>query len=475
VVGILAGRFLKAFEPIARFLPEVRPPERKVGLNEKLIWTALALVIYLIMGEIPLYGIGRGGVDPFMYLRVIFASRRGTLLELGIGPIVTAGLILQLLAGARMIECDFSNPEDRGLFTTANKAFSLIFVGVQALAYIIGGAYGALDLRSSVIIFSELFVAGMILMLLDELVQKGWGIGSGISLFIVAGVAQNLFWEIFAPLPAGDGKLYGFIPALAQTLMNGDPIISVILRAGNLPSLIGLIATVAVFMIVIYCQGVRVEIPISAARYRGFRGRYPIRLLYVSNLPVIFASSFFANIYIWSQVIWSRFNRDNSNFLLNLLGQFTVDQRGQMIPSGGLVYYVISPRSISDVAAHPLRAAVYAALMLSFCAVFSITWLQVGGLDPGTVAKQLVDAGMQIPGYRRSRRPIQSLLQRYIPPVAVLGGIIVGLIAAMSDFFGVYGTGTGILLSVSILYQYYEALMREQISEMYPALRSLLR
>ncbi|HDM45036.1 MAG TPA: preprotein translocase subunit SecY, partial [Candidatus Bathyarchaeota archaeon] len=53
------------------------------------------------MGEIPLYGIGRGGVDPFMYLRVIFASRRGTLLELGIGPIVTAGLILQLLAGAR--------------------------------------------------------------------------------------------------------------------------------------------------------------------------------------------------------------------------------------------------------------------------------------------------------------------------------------------------------------------------------------
>ena len=471
----MAGRFLKAFEPLARFLPEVKPPERRVGLNEKLIWTGLALIVYLVMSEIPLYGIGLGGGDPFLYLRVIFASKRGSLMELGIGPIVTAGLILQLLAGAGMIECDFSNPEDRGLFTSANKAFSLIFVAVQALAYIVGGAYGAIGLKSSIIIFSELFVAGLILMLLDELVQKGWGIGSGISLFIVAGVAQNLFWEILAPLPAGDGKFFGFIPALVQTLMNSEPVIDIIFRAGNLPSLIGLIATIAVFIIVIYCQGVRVEIPISYARYRGFRGRYPIRLLYVSNLPVIFASSLFANIYIWSQVLWSHFNQNNSNFLLNLLAQFTVNDYGQMTPTGGLVYYVVSPRSLSDVASHPLRALVYASIMIGFCAVFSMTWLQVGGLDPGTVAKQLVDAGMQIPGYRRSHRPIQNLLKRYIPPVAILGGIIVGLIAAMSDFFGVYGTGTGILLSVSILYQYYEALMREQISEMYPAIRSILK
>ncbi|MEM2876242.1 MAG: preprotein translocase subunit SecY, partial [Candidatus Bathyarchaeia archaeon] len=248
----MAGRFLKAFQPLARFLPEVKVPERRVSLNEKLIWTALALVVYLLMSEIPLYGIGLRGGDPFLYLRVIFASKRGSLMELGIGPIVTAGLILQLLAGARMIECDFSNAEDRALFTSASKAFSLIFVAVQALAYIIGGAYGALDIKSSTIIFSQLFVAGLILVLLDELVQKGWGIGSGISLFIVAGVAQEIFWELLAPIgPVGDGKFFGFIPALTQTILNREPFIDVVFRRGNLPSLIGLIATISVFLIVI--------------------------------------------------------------------------------------------------------------------------------------------------------------------------------------------------------------------------------
>jgi preprotein translocase subunit SecY len=109
-------------------------------------------------------------------------------------------------------------------------------------------------------------------------------------------------------------------------------------------------------------------------------------------------------------------------------------------------------------------------IMISFCVVFSLTWLEVGGVDPRTVAKQLIDAGMQIPGFRRSHKPIEMLLKRYIPVVAVLGGVTVGIIASIGDFFGVFGTGMGVLLSVGILYQYSEILMKEQLSEMYPAL-----
>jgi len=470
----MAGRFLKLFEPIGKFLPEVSLPKRKVSLNEKLLWTGVALVIYLIMSEIPLYGIGAGGTDPFRYIRVIFASKRGSLMELGIGPIVTAGLILQLLVGADMVECDLSNPEDRALFTLASKVLSLFFVAFQSIAYIVGGAFGALTLKASIVIFIQLLISGLIIMLLDEMVQKGWGIGSGISLFIVAGVAQRFFWDLLAPLPAGDQKLFGVIPALIQTIMSGESIYTVFLRPGSLPSLVGLIATIIVFLIIIYVQSIRIEIPISYARYRGFRGRYPIKLMYVSNLPVIFASSLFATLFIFSQMIWSTFNRDNGNFLLNLIGQFSVDANGQTTPIGGLVYYIISPRNLMDVITDPIRALGYLSIMILFCAAFSLTWLEVGGLDPKTVAKQLVDAGMQIPGYRRSLTPIRTLLQKYIPPVAVLGGIIVGLIAALSDFFGAFGTGTGILLSVSIIYQYYEALMKEQIAELYPAIRSVL-
>ena len=474
----MAGRFLGMFSPLSRFVPEISPPKRSVSFNEKLFWTAMALAIYLIMSEIPLYGIPAGQGWDLTALRVIFASNRGTLMELGIGPIVTAGIILQLLAGSGMIACNFSDPEDRSLFTTASKVFSIIMIGVQASAYLIGGVYGDLNPMISLVIFIQLMIAGLVLMLLDELLQKGWGIGSGISLFILAGVAQSIFWSAVAPTPPmQDGKSSGAFIALAQTIMNREPLINAFIRvdAGgntlNLPTMLGFFTTIAVFLIVIYVEGVRVELPITYARYRGFRSRYPIKLLYVSNLPVIFASALFANVYLFSQLLWSRYP---NNFWVGLLGRYEAVGGGQPQPMGGLVYYVLSPQSISEVAARPDRALVYTGIMIAFCIVFSLTWLEVGGLGPRTVARQLIDSGMQIPGFRRSSKPIESILNRYIPTVAILGGLIVGLIASVANFLGVFGTGMGILLAVGIIYQYYQLLMQERIADMYPALRRFL-
>jgi len=475
----MAGRFLQMFKPVSRFLPTISSPKRRVSFTEKIFWTLVVLVLYLIMSEVPLYLSGTpSSIWELSYMRVIFASKRGTLMELGIGPIVTAGLILQLLVGSGMIECDMSNPEDRATFTSASKAFSIIFTGIQASAYIIGGVYGRLAPVNSIIVFLQLLSAGVVIILLDELLQKGWGIGSGISLFIMAGVAQTIFWDCFNPFPVETGgRGHGVFVALVQTLIAGESPWNLFVRARNLPSLLGFITTMVVFLTVIYIQEVRVELPISHATYRGYRSRYPIRLLYVSNLPVIFASSLFANVYFFSQIFWYNFNRDGSNLWLNLLGRYeTVSQNGQSMPKlvGGLAYYMIAPKGILDVMGDPLRAFAYAAILIVFCALFSMIWLEVGGLGPSTVARQLVDSGMQIPGYRRSARSIEMLLKRYIPAVTVLGGIIVGALAAFSDFLGAFGSGTGILLAVGILYQYYELLMRERIAEMYPALSRVL-
>jgi len=489
----MAGRFLRMFGPLSRFIPEVSPPKRSVSFNEKLFWTLMALAIYLIMSEVRLYGITSTRWGELAALQVIFASRRGTLMELGIGPIVTAGLILQLLAGSGMIACNFSDPEDRSLFTTASKVFSIIMIGVQACAYLIGGVYGALQPMAALVIFIQLMIAGLVLMLLDELLQKGWGIGSGISLFILAGVAQSIFWESFGLTPAlGDGNSRGAFIALAQIvprIMTGSPIMvgdppeqrgiwswsHIFVRPVDptLPAMLGLITTIAVFLIVIYVEGVRVELPISYARYRGFRSRYPIKLLYVSNLPVIFASALFANVYLFSQLLWSQ-PWGQGNFWVGLLGRYEAGEGGQPIPVGGLVYYVIPPQSLSAVAASPDRAIVYTGIMIAFCVVFSLTWLEVGGLGPRTVARQLIDSGMQIPGFRRSGKPIESLLNRYIPTVAILGGLTVGLIASVANFLGVFGTGMGILLAVGIIYQYYQLLMQERVADMYPAFRRFL-
>jgi preprotein translocase subunit SecY len=122
----------------------------------------------------------------------------------------------------------------------------------------------------------------------------------------------------------------------------------------------------------------------------------------------------------------------------------------------------------------PFRYLIYAIILMVFCVIFSIVWLEVGGLDPKSVAKQLVDSGMQIPGFRRSEKPIEVILKRYIPVVAVLGGLIVGLLAAIADFFGAFGTGTGILLSVSIVYQLYQQLQQERVEEMFPGFKRFL-
>ncbi len=467
-------RFIETFKPLIRYLPEIKAPDRRVAFNEKLFWTGIVLVIYLIMAEVPLYGVGGAGAgDPLGALRVIFASSRGTLMELGIGPIVTAGLILQILSGSKMIDLDMSNPEDRSLFTGASKVLAIFMTLFEALAYIIGGAYGQIDYTIQTAILLQLMAAGIMVMLMDELLQKGWGLGSGISLFIAAGVAQRIWWSCIAPIgPMDDKKYYGALIAFFQSIQMGEGIQDIFIRSG-LPDMIGFITTLGVFIIVIYLNGYKINIPVSYAKYRGFRGKYPIKLLYPSNIPVIFAAALFGNAYFIGQILWQRYNSGNTNFWFNLLAQFSAEEGGP-IPTGGLVYYLTAPRSLLQVFEGPLRAGVYALLFIAVCVFFSITWVEVGGMDSKTVSKQLLDSGMQVEGFRRSPIPIQQILKRYIPTVTILGGIIVGAIAVFADFLGAFGSGMGILLTVGIIEQYYELLVREQISDMYPAMRGFL-
>lgn len=470
---MIALRFLELFKPISRVIPEVKPPERKVSFQNRLIWTLLALLIYFVMSEIPLYGVAAQSGETFTAYRVIFASTQGTLMELGIGPIVTAGLIIQLLAGSGIISFDRSNAEDRGLFTTASKFFSIVMIIVQASLYIISGQYGEVTLVKALLIFSQLLVAGLIIMLLDELVQKGWGIGSGISLFIVGGITATIWWMSFSFINY-DGRAFGAIIAFFQGIWMREPVWNWFFRPSGAPDMIGFFTTIAVFLFVIYVEGMRVELPISHSMYRGYRGRMPIKLLYVSNIPVILAYALFANFQMIGQFVWSRWNPTNDNNWFNWLGTFQYAQSGQPVATGGLVYYLTQPGSLQGVVDAPVRALVYALIVIVLCIVFSMTWLEIGGLGAEDMADQLLESGMQIPGFRRNKQPIVTLLNRYIPTITVIGGAIVGALAAISDFFGVFGSGMGALLAVSILYQYYQTMVREQVADLYPFLRGAI-
>ena len=454
------------------YLPQIPKPKKKLTLQTRLLWSGAALLIYMIMGQTPLFGATTPEFDFLAFARVIFASQQGTLVELGIGPIVTAGLLMQLLKGSEILKFDFKKPEERGIFQTATKLVTYIVIVAESAVYGIA-VYGPGILEPTVlyILIGQLMIASIIIMLLDELIQKGWGLGSGISLFIMAGVTQQILWSLFSPLPAGDGGTIGIIPFIGQSIMNSD-LSNIFFRSNQLPSIFGLLLTAGVLLILVYTQGMKIEIPIVSTKYRGFSAVYPIKLMYVSNIPVILASALTANAVFMGQMLWANFNPQNNNLFMNILGQF--DPTSPSTPIGGLIYYITPPRGLELAALDPLRAVGYVLFMIGIVVVFGKLWVELGGLSPKSAAKNLLDADVQIPGFRRSNQPIEVLLNKYIPSVTLIGSMILGALAGISDVLGVFGTGIGILLMVDILINYYNQLVREQVEIVMPRLGALL-
>jgi len=477
----MPSTFLKALSPLVRIMPEVKTPDRDVSFREKIVWTAVVLIIFLVMSHLPLYGVDQqAGTDYLWAMRVILASTRGTLMELGIGPIVTAGLVMQLLSGSKIINVDFGDPEDRALFTGGQKVLAMLMTAFQAIAYILGNAYGQLGPEQAVMVFAQLFFSGIIVILMDELIQKGWGLGSGVSLFIMTNVAGQVMYNMFNVIEfSADSLPKGIIAAvIANTLRffgvgvsASAPVVDAawfFARDGFDPSIMALIVTFIIFAAVLYMESMRVEIPLQYAKYRGMKARYPIKLLYTSNIPVILAQALYANLIFFGQIIWNSWNPLGQNPFLNVLGMYeTID--GRMIATSGLLRYITPPQGIFSIiteADGALHVIIYASLMIFLCWGFSKIWVDISGIAPRDVSRQLLDSGYIVPGFRRSERVLERLLQRYIPVVAGLGGFLVGVLAAAADVMGALASGTGILLMVSIIKQYYEQIAKEQLSQM---------
>jgi protein transport protein SEC61 subunit alpha len=480
----------------ATVLPEIKKPVRKPSLNEKLIWTGTALIVYLVMAVTPLTGVAVGAQSQFSYSSIIFASQQGTLMTLGIGPIVTAGLILQLLAGSEIIKVDFQNPDDRAIFTSATKLLTMIVIVVESSAYLIGGLFGQISPAASIAIFFELFVASVIVMLLDELVQKGWGIGSGVSLFILAGVAQRIAWDMFSPLQialnntsngaAAVTTYYGGIPYFINATIAGHPLAALFRTdAPQFPTLFGLVLTISAILIIVYVEGMRIEIPITSTKYRGFAGVYPIKLLYVSNIPVILFSALTSNLSFFGAYIWKAYDYGNSNPWINWFVKYNVTQvaaaqaqnqspLSYQSVKGSLIYYMTGPNADYTPGTDWIRAGTYVAFAVMFSVMFARIWVEIGGLSPKAAAKNLIGADVMVPGFRRSGTSVEAILSKYIPVITIIGGIFIGLLASLAQLLGVYGTGVGLLLMVDIIIQYYQMLVKEQLESMMPRLGALL-
>jgi len=462
---------LEFIRPLLKYIPEVELPKRHVPFKEKLIWTAAILCIFFIMGTVYPYGsVGPEGMEErirgFEAMTMIFASQMGTIISAGIGPIVTASIVLQLLVGAGMLELDLSRNEDKALFQGTQKILVVFVALFEAGALVVATGIALPGLAW--LLIAQIAIGSILLLYMDELVSK-WGVGSGIGLFIAGGVSQTIFTGSFNFLKTRTGEFPGYIISFLYNLSNGEFMLIL---------LFPIIATIIVFLLVVYGESMKLEIPLSYGGIRGVGGRYPLKFFYVSNLPVILAAALLANVQLWPSLVGVDMQNPpaDMSFIQNAFYQITsyITINGGSVPG---LYGILRPDNIASQMTDPMVLAhllVYATVFLFLCVLFGKFWVQTTGLGPEKVAEQIQQGGMQIPGFRRDPRVVRKVLDRYIPQITIISSIAVGFLAVIADLMGALGTGTGILLTVGILYRMYEEIKKEQMAEMHPALRRFM-
>ncbi|MBP5083084.1 MAG: preprotein translocase subunit SecY [Methanomicrobium sp.] len=471
------GAMLDRMEPLLAAMPAVRPPEGHVHFKNKLLWTVAVLILYFLLTNVQVFGLSADSSDWLGMYRAILAGASGSIVHLGIGPIVTASIVLQLLNGADLLGINTREPRGQVMYMGLQKLLILVMIVLEAAPNVIGGflqpdanvamnLFGGSMAAVSFLIFLQLCIGGLIIFLMDEVVTK-WGVGSGVGLFIVAGVSQGLINGFLNWAAVQDAYPVGFFPRLFAIIADGANLMEYFSL-----DILALITTVFIFGLVVYAESTRIEIPLAHATVRGARGRFPVKLIYASVLPMILVRVLQAN--------WQMFGLFLNNIGITFLGKF----EGQT-PVNGIMYVTAPINSPNDWMwwltdlGHPvwevlLRMGIDLIVMVVGGAIFALFWVKTAGLDSSHVARQIQRSGMSIPGYRRNEQVLERYLDRYIPRVTVIGGVAVGVLSVLANYLGVIGAvgGTGLLLTVSIIYRLYEEIANEQIMEMYPFMRS---
>jgi len=459
------------------YLPEVqKPTEHKLSFKSKLKWTILMLIAYFVMTQVPLFGADPSALLAFEQLSIILGAEFGSLMSLGIGPIVTASIVLQLLTGSGILKLDTSTHEGRKFFQGLQKLLAIFFILFESIIFVYLGGISPAPGFHPMFLVGQLAIGGFLVLLMDEVVSK-WGFGSGISLFIVAGVSKQIMVRAFSPLVdltlsggsqtlAASQKFFwnSQLPPVGRIFVFFLAIAAVDLQGALLP-LGSILATVAVFMVAVYAQSMKVEIPLTFGRIRGHGMRWPLSFLYTSNIPVILIAALLANIQIGAQLLASKVSWPVLSQVAAVVNPPDILQAVilSLFGSSPFPWKTILPITL-----------IYLVIMVAGAVVFSIFWVQTSGMDARSQARQILNSGLQIPGFRRDERVLERVLQRYIFPLTVMGGIAVGVLAAMADVSGALSRGTGILLAVMIIYRLYEDIARHHMVEMNPAIQKFM-
>lgn len=453
-----------------QFLPEVRGPmQKKLDFGTKLKWTLIILISFFVLANIPIYGLASAALERFEYLAIILGTEFGSVISLGIGPIVMASIILQLLVGSKILEIDTSTPDGKKYFQGLQKMLVFFFILFEAIVYVVMRGLEAAPGHTFIVIF-QLILGGLAIVFMNEVSEK-WGFGSGVSLFIAAGVSWRMFTGLFQFInPQGQNCLlnFGQVPCAGKVLV----VIQAVINQAPIEALTALaviIVTAIVFFIIVWAQSLKIEVPLSYNRMRGYSIKWPLAFFYASVIPVILTAALSANIQLFAGLL--------ENWLghATFLGGFSQGQ-----PVSGLAYWV-SPVNVMEVliaraltTTHILRAITHTLFYVFFTTIFAVFWVKTSGMDASSQAENIMSSGLQIPGFRKDKRVLESVLSRYVMPLTVMGGFAIGLLAALADLTGALVGGTAILLVVMILYKFYENIAQQHAVDMHPALKKFM-
>lgn len=451
-------------------LPEVKKPiEKKLSFNTKLKWTLIVLGAFFVLANISLYGLASNSLSRFEYLAIIFGTDFGSVISLGIGPIVMASIILQLLVGSGILGIDTKTSEGKRQFQGLQKLGVLAFIVFEAVVYVAMGGLQANPGFTGLVIF-QLILGGIAIMFMDEVTTK-WGFGSGVSLFIVAGVAWRLFTALFQFIGAnGENCLLDFsgtpcagnLLVIVQSFINGTPNEALLAAAA-------IIITVLIFLAIVWAQSLKVEIPLSYDRLRGYQMKWPLQFFYASNMPVILTAALVANFQLFGGLLQQWLGH------ATFLGAFSNGQA-----TSGLSFWLGHSNIVDSTIRGSLQTVqIYQAIthIISYMilsALFSYFWVKTASMDESAQAKNILSSGLQIPGFRKDPRVLESILARYILPLTIMGGLAIGLLAAVADTLGALTSGTAILLAVMITYQMYQNIAQTHAMDMHPALKKIV-
>jgi preprotein translocase subunit SecY len=452
-----------SFKDLLHNLPEVRSPsEKKLSFNVKLKWTLIVLIAFFILSNVMIFGGTPEGLQRFEYLAVIMGTNFGSIISLGIGPIVMSSIILQLLVGSGILNIDTNTPEGKRFFQAIQKLGVYVFIIFEALVYVLMGGIQALP-GFEWIVVTQLIIGGLLIVFMDEVSTK-WGFGSGVSLFIAAGVGWRLFTGLFQFLSSeGTFAAVGAIPSLIYNFL----VISDV--QGGLQSLAAILSTVIIFLVIVWAQSLKIEIPLSYDRLRGYNVKWPLAFFYASVIPVILVGALIANLQLFGGLLQNWLGRPT--FLGEYVNGQAVSGLGYWLGSSNILRLAIEGGLNGQLF---IQALVHIIVFAIFAAIFSIFWVKTSGMDARSQAKNILNSGLQIPGFRKDERILESILSRYVMPLTVMGGLAIGLLAAVSDVLGTITGGTALLLGIMIMFQFYQNIAQQHAVDMHPSLRNFM-